>query len=330
MNLGWTGAARRRLDRWWDARLQPTDTQRLTQRNVYILPTRAGLMFALTLLTLLLASINYQLNLGHLLTFLLAGSGLASMHLTHGTLRGLDLHLKPVAPVHAGDAAPLEVVLAAPADARRARHGLGLRCHGAGDDTLAWVDVPAGGQVTSHVAFVPAARGLQPLPKLVVLTRFPLGLFRAWTLWRPASRCLVYPRVEAAAPPLPAARREADGPANAVARTAGGIETEGVRLYRRGDTPRLIVWKKAARQLDTGGELLSRDTSTPARRQLWLDWQDCPGLAPEDRLSRLAAWVLAADRAEVVYGLRLPGREIEPARGDMHRLRCLEALALWS
>ena len=32
---------------------------------------------------LLLASINYQLNLGYILTFLLAGSGIVSMHVTH-------------------------------------------------------------------------------------------------------------------------------------------------------------------------------------------------------------------------------------------------------
>ena len=67
----------------------------LTQRNIYILPTKAGLAFALTLMVLLLASINYQLNLGYVLTFLLAGSGVVSMHLTHGTLRGLTLHLQP-------------------------------------------------------------------------------------------------------------------------------------------------------------------------------------------------------------------------------------------
>ena len=45
------------------------------------------------LLVLLLASINYQLNLGYVLTFLLAGSGVVSMHLTHATLRGLTLRL---------------------------------------------------------------------------------------------------------------------------------------------------------------------------------------------------------------------------------------------
>src|SRR5215813_9880502 len=72
-----------RAESWWHARLARSDTLLLTQRNVYILPSRPGLMFMLTLVVLLLASINYQLNLGYLLTFLLAGAGVVGMYLTH-------------------------------------------------------------------------------------------------------------------------------------------------------------------------------------------------------------------------------------------------------
>jgi hypothetical protein len=86
---------RARLRRWIHARLPRTDTLLLTQRNVYILPTRPGLMLALTLLLLLVASINYQLNLGYLLTFLLAGSALVGMHRCHGNLRGADAAPEP-------------------------------------------------------------------------------------------------------------------------------------------------------------------------------------------------------------------------------------------
>jgi uncharacterized protein (DUF58 family) len=50
----------------------------------------------------------------------------------------------------------------------------------------------------------------------------------------------------------------------------------------------------------------------------------------EQTLSRLAGWVLAADRGGAHYGLRLPGVEIAPARGDVHRAACLQALALYS
>jgi uncharacterized protein (DUF58 family) len=281
-------------------------------------------MFALTLVVLLLASVNYQLNLGYVLTFLLAGSGIVSMHITHGTLRGLTLHLRPVAPAFAGSPAVLDIVMSSPSSAR---FGVGLRLLDAPASTLAWTNVPAGGQSTAHVSFVPTARGRHDVPTLSAETRFPLGLFRAWTVWRPLAQLLVYPRVEVDAPALPAARPATGGPTQA--RRSEGGEVEGVRAYRRGDPLKLIAWKKAAQALETGADLVSRDTSTSARQELWLDWTACGPIAAEERLSRLTAWTLAADRADADYGLLLPGLEIEPGDGDGQRTRCLEALALW-
>ncbi len=317
-------SARARIRAWLAGRMPRSDSQVLTQNNIYILPTRAGWLFGLTLLVLLVASINYQLNLGYVLTFLLAGSGAVSMHLTHGTLRGLTLHLRPPAPAFAGAPAVLDVVMTSPSSAR---FGIGLRLLGASQWTLAWTDVPAGGQATAQVSFVPDARGLQDIPTLSAETRFPLGLFRAWTVWRPAARLLVYPRVEANAPALPAAQPIAGGPTQS--RSAEGGEIEGIRAYRRGDPLKLVAWKKAAQALETGAELVSRDTSTSSRRELWLEWAACGTLPAEARLSRLAAWTLAADRADADYGLRLPGRDIAPSGGAAQRSRCLEALALW-
>ena len=316
--------ARARFRTWWQARLPRTDSQTLTQGNVYIVPTKAGWMFALTLMVLLLASINYQLNLGYVLTFLLAGSGVVSMHVTHGTLRGLTLHLRPVAPASSGDPAVLDIVMTSPGTPR---FGIGLRLLDAPGATLAWTDVPGGGQATAHVSFVPNARGLHEVPTLSAETRFPLGLFRAWTVWRPAARILVYPRPESQAPLPPAARPVVGGPARSRHSESG--EIEGVRAYRRGDPMKLVAWKKAAQALETGTELVSRDTSVSSPHEIWLDWSACAAMAPEERLSRLAAWTLAAERAGTDFGLRLPGLEIAPEGGETQRRRCLEALALW-
>ena len=58
-------ALRQRFRRWFHERLPRSDTLTLTQRNVYILPTRAGWMLAITLLVLLVGSINY-LSLIHI------------------------------------------------------------------------------------------------------------------------------------------------------------------------------------------------------------------------------------------------------------------------
>ena len=64
------------------------------------------------------------------------------------------------------------------------------------------------------------------------------------------------------------------------------------------------------------------------RLELWLDYAQCGLPDREARLSRLAAWVLQADRLGVDYGLRLPGLQISPATGEAHKRRCLEVLAL--
>jgi hypothetical protein len=75
-----------RFNAWFDARLPLADHHSTGQRNTYILPTGAGVLFGAVLLVLLLASINYQLNLGYALTFLLAGAALAASRELHDEL----------------------------------------------------------------------------------------------------------------------------------------------------------------------------------------------------------------------------------------------------
>lgn len=308
--------------RWWQSRLPLTDTWQLGQRNIYILPTKAGFTFVGTLLVMLLAAINYQLNLGYALTFLLAGAGVVSMHMTHGNLRGLTLHLRPLGSGFAGEAVQMEVVVGNPG---RERHGLALRFEdrrlfGKG---MAWCDAPAGGQAQVQLSFVPQHRGWHAAPALVMETLFPFGLFRAWTVWRPAGRALAWPRAEHPVPPLPHAASAA-GDERSRHRSSGS-ELDGVRPWRRGDTMRQVVWKKVARS----GELVSRETAGTASRALWLDWQETGIAGTEARLSRLAAWLLLADREGLDCGLRLPGRELPPRHGDGHRRRALDLLAQW-
>jgi len=313
--------ARRRFRQWWQARLPLSDTLTLTQRNVYIMPTRPGFMMGLTLLVLLVASINYQLNLGYLLTFLLAGCAVVGMHVCHATLRGLTMNLIAPDAQFAGASATIGIVLS---NARpRPRHGIGLAVldtwHA---DRWVWTDVPAQGSATVQVAFRPERRGLHRVPPLTAETRFPLGTFRGWTVWRPAAQVMVYPGPEAFPPPLPPGEPRAGGGAKARVQSTG--EFEGVRAYRRGDPLKLVVWKKAAK----ADELVSRDTQQAQRYELWLDFAQAGAVDAEHRLSRLAAWVLQADKLGLDYGLRLPGQEIAPAAGEAHKRRCLEALAL--
>ncbi|WP_313296615.1 DUF58 domain-containing protein [Diaphorobacter sp.] len=319
----WLTPVRARMREWWWQRLPRTNTLTLTQRNTYILPTGAGWMLALTLLLLLVASINFQLNLGYLLTFLLVGCAASGVYVCHSTLRGLQLHLGEPAPQFLGSGCTLEVTLTN--TARRARYAIGMTVHDA--PGWVWSDVPAQGSSVVHVTFQPASRGLHAVPTLKAETRYPLGTFRVWSIWRPAAHVLIYPRAEVPAPALPSGEPRAQGSGSAAASGIG--EFDGVRAYRRGDPLKLVVWKKAAKSFATGvDDLVSRDSQQSQQQELWLDFS-ATGLAErEARISRLTAWVLQADRLGVDYGLRLPGREIAQGNGAAQRLRCLEALAL--
>lgn len=312
--------ARGRWRAWWDARREPRDSLTLTQRNIYIVPSRAGLMFGVVLLLLLVVAINYQLSLGFALTFLLAGSAAASMQMTHGSLRGLTLHLKPLVPAFDGDAAVLEVVVTNPGAARMGV-GFGLDL-GMRPIPLAYAEIPAQGQVSVHLSWLAPHRGLHQLPVLRVESRYPFGLFRAWTIWRPAGQQWIYPRPESPTPPWPQVEAS-QGDDRPAARTGSGTEFEGVRAYRRGDTLRQVVWKKAART----GELISREAAGAVQRELVLQWQQAQGLDTEARLARLAAWVVAADAAGHRWGLVLPNAELAPDNGTPHRHAALRALA---
>ena len=324
------------MQSWFESRAPYSDSILLTQRCVYILPTRPGLMLGLTLAILLVASINYQLNLGYLLTFLLAGTALVGMHVGHGTLRGLAMNVIAPDAHHAGGNTIFDIKLTNARSA--ARHGVGLSVlhphavdgRKSSERHWVWTDVPAQGSSVVQVAFTPPKRGLHRLPTLTAETRFPIGAFRVWTVWRPAAQVMVYPAPESRPPPLPPGEPRSQG-AGTSARTQGVGEFDGVRGYRRGDLLKSVLWKKAARGDGySGGEsggLVVRDVEKAQRHELWLDFRNAGALDTEQKLSRLCAWVLQADRLELDYGLRLPGREISPNHGLLHKRQCLEALA---
>ena len=177
---------RQRVQRWWLARLPATDHLELTQNNIFLLPTGAGWMLALTLLVLLIASINFQLNLGYLLTFLLAGSAAAGVVMGHNSLRGLQLRMLPPEPCFQGHSAQLTVELHNPA--ARTRYAIALGCADAQRTTpthWAHTDVPAQGSAALHLGFVPARRGSHNLPLIGIQTHFPAGHLSHLSWWRP-------------------------------------------------------------------------------------------------------------------------------------------------
>jgi uncharacterized protein (DUF58 family) len=169
---------------------------------------------------------------------------------------------------------------------------------------------------------VAAKRGLLKCGRLEVFTRYPVGLFHAWSYVDFDLAVVVYPRPDTAAGAPPTQSR---GAAEEGIPMPGDEEFNMLRAYRAGDPPKLIAWKALAREQG----LLTKEFSAMASSELWLDWDDARAADPELRLSMLCQWVLQAERYGQAYGLRLPGVNVPPSRGELHRGRCLEALALF-
>ena len=83
----------------------------LTRDRVYIIPTKAGLIFSMLLLTLLIGSINYEKSLGFILTFLLTGIGNTLLLSTWRNIAGLELKSSDSLPVFSGEPATFSVQL---------------------------------------------------------------------------------------------------------------------------------------------------------------------------------------------------------------------------
>ncbi|MCO5121189.1 MAG: DUF58 domain-containing protein [Burkholderiaceae bacterium] len=311
----------RRLERLIPGRRGPVAGDfRLMQRNIYILPSRAGTVFIAAVLLMLLTSVNFGLSLGYALTFLLGSLGLVGMMHTFRNLSDLVLRPGRADPVFAGEFAEFGVSVRNPS--RLERRAVALIAPGSVH--AQFIDLPGGAQTNIAVPVRAERRGWIEAPRLLVQTRFPLGVFRAWAWWQPAMRVLVYPRPEDAGIPLPASRIDGAG-------SEGGAGQEddlsALRPWSPGDSPRRIAWKAIARS--DSADLLVKQFEGGEAGELVLDFDALPlQFDVEARLSRTARWVLDAEHASRRYSLRLAGRTIGPDIGPAHRADCLAALAL--
>lgn len=307
---------RQRLFRWQSDGTQPI---RLGQRRIFILPSAGGLRYALLLIVMLLAAINYQLALGHALVFLLAGLGIVGMIHTFRNLHQLEITPVGSPPVFAGETALFRLQLhntrptPRPALCFQVPGEAPATVHLAGS-AAGFVDIPV----------LARQRGRLPLPRLQLSSDYPLGLYRAWAYLQPAMSCTIYPRPLDT--PLPPASATNDR--GGLSGQGGEEDFSGLRERQPADSPRHVHWKASARD-DGQRPLQVKQFADGARAELRLDWQLTLPADDETRLAQLCGWVLAAEAAGLSYALILPDAATPCAHGPDHCRLCLERLALY-
>lgn len=312
-------ALRQRFRNWLFRPHIEHGTAVLTQRRIFILPTRQGLALGGLLVLMLLGSINYNLSLGYALTFLLAMMAVVSMLHAFRNLAHLEIRAGRCQPVFCGETAHFVLHFAS----RWPRYQLSLRgpggTSGPDGETVSF-DIPAPAELQIRYPLPTGKRGWLEAGRIRLYTEFPLGLFHAWSYLHFDTRILVYARPLDSAPLPPG--DAPDGEGRRV--VAGDDDFAGLRGYMPGDALPRIAWKAWA----GGRGLQVKQFASQTGDELWLSLADATDAELEGKLSRMTRWVLDAEAAGLRYGLRLPDGELPPGNGGDHRDECLARIAL--
>lgn len=311
--------------RWLQRRLPATDRVRLDRKNLFIFPVREGTVFIGLLVLMLLTGINYQNSLIYLLTFLLGTLFYVGIVQTHDNLSGLVLSLTGTGEGYAGTPLTFTLKLTSADGSDRPAVELSLPDVEPELGQVVHIQGQAQNQNNAEITlgFIPGQRGLVALPRIRIETRYPMGLFRAWSYLWLQSPVLAYPRPIAPTTRLLSGAGEDDGEQLRPSSTPS--DELLLTPYRPGDPLQRVQWKRYAKN----AQMVIAERDSISTDSQWLDYANFPGADMELRLSYLTWLIDEAHARGQAYGLRLPGQSLAPGSGVNQRRRALRMVALF-
>lgn len=311
------GFYRTRWAKWLNRRIPPTQDIILNQRRVFIFLSAHGRLTGLLLLSLFIAGINYANNLLLGMCFFLFSLLIITIHHTFANLSGLRITTVSTSPAFAGEVAGFTIRLSNP----NGRKYYSLQ--------LDWGEVSDRVEMVERVQDVTLylrsqERGRFYPPRLKISTTYPMGILRAWTWLALDLNAVIYPK-PIATDIMPAGEGDNNAAEHSKKRRPGIEDFEGLKEFHPGDPLAHVSWKHLAR----GQGMLIKTYSEPVTGSNALDYQALTGLDKENRLSRLAWWVVKLSQQQQPFALKLPHKTVSVATGNKHREDCLTALALF-
>lgn len=302
---------------WLDKRIPSQHEVELTQRRIFIFPTRQTWYILIIIILLIIAGINYQNNLAYALAFFIASIFNTSIIITYLNVSNLRIRAGKSISVFAGESAEFEIELSRlPAKTHHRLH-------------IYWPENPR--QIHDLVKLdqkkiklhcLTSRRGIFKPGRFIIESFYPLGLIRCWSWVDLDMSVIIYPK-PIALDSIPATLVQ--GNAGKENPTIGNEDFYGFKAYLQGDPLRHVDWRSVAK----GQELQSKVYAAQQDEKNWVDWYELHFNSTEEKLSKMCDWVLQLERQSRAYGLRLPNIEIKPDQGELHRKRVLTELALY-
>jgi hypothetical protein len=287
------------------------------KETIYIFPTRMGGYFNGLIFLMFLLSIGYSNNLLLIFTLFLFGFNLIWVIQTHFYLHALKTENIKIGNGHSGVTT---------------------------DFKIHWKTLPTGFQdwdlsLISQRDMVPvkilenrenltigevslSKRGLWEWNHLVISTRRPYGLYRAWRYKRISHCSYAYPALSKNAPsPLLSFSSEEGEHLSGI---KGSGDFYSLSSYA-GEAMKMISWKHYART----GEVLVKEGEQQSHPLAQFNLSQIQETRKEIELSIMATQMLICYREDIPFVLETPYKKIGPGSHQQHLHECLKELSLW-
>lgn len=309
---------KRRLNRWLKRRIPAASQHKLSNRNIFIMPTRFGYLYLFFVVLLFLLATNYQNNVIMLLSYLMASLFITTMMHSFYNLSGIVLSSDKKIKGYAKQNISFPIKISA----RNKRVDLNF-CFD--DQQVTHLSKSVTGEQTIYVSDFYDNRGVYHPGRLKVWSEYSLGLFITWTRIDFDHECTVYPEAIRLNNSLNSFTGSSKASSLLQNSKPGTDDFFELKTHILGEPSSRIAWKQFAR----GQGLLTKHYQKEEGSIRWLKLTDMPNHGVEKQLQYLCFMVNEYNYAGQIFGLDLGHGEISPAQGEHHFKQCLMALAIY-
>jgi uncharacterized protein (DUF58 family) len=294
------------------------------QNRIYIMPSGRGMMFLGAIVVVILTAATYNNNLIFILGFFMFSVFVVSMLQTHYNIKGVRLDFASAEEGFTGD--PLTVTLHLTQKRAKWKRGLEIRTGSKRIPTLSRRRVDLDPKETAKLCSIDVRvqdRGVWALPPVILETFYPLGLFRAWKVFRFDAQLTVYPRPDTSQVLVP--RSFESGQEDLGLRTSPEGDFGELKAYLQGESYHQIAWKHYART----GDLYTKVHWGEDHKHYVIPWS----VSGKDQneieaaLKRLSGWIKTALDENASFEMETPSLRIDPGRGLDQARKCWRQLA---
>lgn len=175
----------------------------------------------------------------------------------------------------------------------------------------------------TYIDWMPARRGLKKSPRLVIQSKFPFGMLRAWKYYEQMTEFIVYPEKKGQKNIPREISHQHQDEIDPIQDNRGLFRDH--REFQKTDSPNKIDWKASLKHQ----KHFVKNYESGDEKKILIDWNMTNQIVDfEDKVSQLALWVDTSHKNNDFYSLKISQHQTVYANDGIHYKNCMEKLAL--